>query len=261
MKIIKTAVQIVFFTSTLTGCSAFSPRDLAEPSELEIDVVMGKIGTGFANMKAELNKGNTKLGIWPCKVTTTLNVTASAEQGGKLVLDTTIRVPTEVVNADISGHAEQTNNSSATRGNVINIEMYNPACVPKDTVAYQIASSGNSSAKDQTAGQEATAEVKPAPAEAKPSPAKGKPGQAKGKPAPAKGKPAPANGQAEPASGQTGQPPKGDTTSSQQKSPAEEIRDMFKDDREMMLVLDKKIDINTQDQTRDQAGPVSNQKP
>lgn len=146
MKIIKNILPIAVFTSTLAGCAAFSPGELAKPSNLEIDVVLEKIGSGFTKMKNQL--GENKLGIWPCKITTTLNVTASADQGGKLVLDTKIRPPVEPVSADITLHADQTNSSSASRGNVINIEMYNPGCFPKDTVAYQLAS-GNS-ASNQT---------------------------------------------------------------------------------------------------------------
>ncbi|TAN70488.1 MAG: hypothetical protein EPN17_05055 [Methylobacter sp.] len=123
-----------FAISSLTACAAFSPNEIANPSKLTVDQAMESIGLGFQKMKTALD-GN-KLGLWPCKVTTTLNVTANADQGGKLVLDTTIKPPADVVTAEIKGHAEQTNNSSATRGNTINIELYSAACIPKDTLGY-----------------------------------------------------------------------------------------------------------------------------
>jgi hypothetical protein len=91
-------------------------------------------------MKDELRKSDVKLGLFPCKVTVNLNVTASAEQGGKLVLDastapTSTATATQLNTITASGHAEQTNTSSATRGNTVVVEMYSVACIPKDTVA------------------------------------------------------------------------------------------------------------------------------
>jgi hypothetical protein len=130
-------LHLIFVPSlviSLAGCAAFSPNEVADPSHLTIDNAMQSIGEGFIKMQAALS-GN-KMGLWPCRVTTTLNVTANADQGGKLVLDTTIKPPSEVVTAEIKGHAEQTNNSSATRGNTISVEMYNAACIPKDTIGY-----------------------------------------------------------------------------------------------------------------------------
>ena len=118
----------------LAGCASFSPNEVANPSQLTIDNAMQSIGEGFIKMQAALS-GN-KMGLWPCRVTTTLNVSASADQGGKLVLDTTIKPPSDVVTAEIKGHAEQANNSSGTRGNTISVEMYNVACLPKDTIGY-----------------------------------------------------------------------------------------------------------------------------
>lgn len=91
-------------------------------------------------MKQELRKSDLKLGLFPCKVTVNLNVTASADQGGKLVLDAST-APTTVAQNTVSravtatGHFEQSNNSSATRGNTVIVEMYSIACTPKDTLA------------------------------------------------------------------------------------------------------------------------------
>ena len=121
----------------ITGCAAFSPNEVAKPSTLTIANAMGDIGEGFLNMRATLDKNpNLKLGLWPCKVTATLNVTANADMGGKLVLDTSIKPPVKVVDASITGHAEQTNNSSATRGNTVDVELYSAACLPKDTLGF-----------------------------------------------------------------------------------------------------------------------------
>jgi hypothetical protein len=119
------------------GCAAFSPNEVAKPSTLTIENAMGDIGAGFVKLKGNLEQNpGLKLGLWPCKVTVSLNVTANADMGGKLVLDTTIKPPAKVVDASITGHAEQTNNSSATRGNSVDIELYSIACLPKDTLGF-----------------------------------------------------------------------------------------------------------------------------
>lgn len=91
-------------------------------------------------MKHELRQSDLKLGLFPCKVTVNLNVTASAEQGGKLVLDastapTTLAQSSATRTVSASGHFEQFNNSSATRGNSVVVEMYSIACTPKETLA------------------------------------------------------------------------------------------------------------------------------
>lgn len=128
------SLSIFFIITSLTACAAFSPNEIADPSTLTIDEAMESIGEGFQKMKTKLD-GN-KLGLWPCKVTTTLNVSANADKGGKLVLDTTIKPPADIVTAEIKGNVTQANNSSATRGNTVNIELYSAACIPKDTLGY-----------------------------------------------------------------------------------------------------------------------------
>lgn len=125
-------------TFSLSACAAFSPNEVAQPSKLTIADAMADIGTGFANLKRSITQYDSdyKIGMWPCKVAVTLNVTANAEMGGKLVLDTSLKAPAKVVDGSITGHAEQTNTSSAARGNTISIDMYNVACIPNNTLAY-----------------------------------------------------------------------------------------------------------------------------
>lgn len=124
----------------LGSCTSYSPKDVADPTKLTVEDAMTDVGRGFAGLKAELRKSDLKLGIFPCKVTVNLNVTAAAGERGKLVIDastapTTTATTTLTNTISASGHFEQENSSSATRGNTVVIEMYNVACVPKDTLA------------------------------------------------------------------------------------------------------------------------------
>jgi hypothetical protein len=119
---------------SLVGCAAFSPNDVANPSRLSVENAMKSIGQGFNNMQEALDGG--KMGLWPCKVVTTLNVTASAEEGGSLVLDTTIKPPATSIQGEMSGHIDQKNTSLASRRNAVTIEMYSAACLPEHTIGY-----------------------------------------------------------------------------------------------------------------------------
>jgi hypothetical protein len=145
----------ICFSVLLTACGGLKPKDVAEPSQLTIDNAMASIGRGFFKMHQELGGQDTradphknilapaeqeaqrlKLGLWPCKVTATLNVTAGATESRDLVLDLNVKAPVEVVNASLSGKADLKNASSGSRGNVITIEMYSAACLQEKTLGY-----------------------------------------------------------------------------------------------------------------------------
>ncbi len=135
------AILLVLCIPLETACAAFSPKDVANPTNLTVESALRDVGAGFAAMQREVRQQpNMKLGLFPCKVTVSLNVTASADQGGKLTLDAST-APTTTQATVISntfsaaGHVEQTNTSSATRGNNVVVELYSVPCIPKDTLA------------------------------------------------------------------------------------------------------------------------------
>ena len=59
------------------------------------------------------------------------NVKASEDQKGKLVLDLPI-----IIGAKGGAKVEHESGSDAERGNVVNIEMYNPGCLPNNTLGF-----------------------------------------------------------------------------------------------------------------------------
>lgn len=141
----------------LAACGGLTPKKVADPSNLTIDNAMASIGRGFYKMHQELGGQDTspdpnkstppltpeqqeakriKLGLWPCKVTTTLNVTASANHSSDLVLDLSVKAPVEVVDASLSGKADVKRESAGNRANTITIEMYSAACLPEKTLGY-----------------------------------------------------------------------------------------------------------------------------
>jgi hypothetical protein len=71
-----------------------------------------------------------------CKVTTTLNVTASATQSRDLVLDVSVKAPVQVVDASLTAKGALKNDSSGNRANTVIIEMYSAACLQEKTLGY-----------------------------------------------------------------------------------------------------------------------------
>ena len=129
----------VLCSTLLTACASLTPPQVADPKDITISEAMKEIGAGFAAMDNELE--SRVLGLYPCKVKVTLNVKASAKDAGKLVLDlsTKPRVLEGLETpADPAAKArlEKSGEAAAERGNTVDIEMYNPGCLPKDTLGY-----------------------------------------------------------------------------------------------------------------------------
>ncbi len=123
---------------SMSGCTSFSPGDLARPGSVTVENAMVDIGKGFSGMNRELKAGKTKLGIDVCKVTVNFHVTSGADKSGTLVLDLKAAPPATSTVTTVSAGANltQTNTSHTDVGNMIDIEMYNVACLPKDTLGY-----------------------------------------------------------------------------------------------------------------------------
>jgi len=121
------------------ACTSFDPSDVAEPSKVTVDEAMATVGKGFVRLRQELEASDVKrIGVIACKIIVNFNVSAAAGEENKLVLDLKFQpAPNPVATAQAGANAEFAATASAARGNTIAIEMYNPACLPKDTFAYQ----------------------------------------------------------------------------------------------------------------------------
>ena len=122
-------LAIVGSSVVLSSCSAVLQPPVVDPKDVTISQAMKDIGMGFSELSAEL--GGRKLGVFVCKVTMAFNIKASGNQEGKLVLD----LP-KIGGIGASVNVEHKSGSDAERGNVINIEMYNPGCLPTNTLGF-----------------------------------------------------------------------------------------------------------------------------
>lgn len=122
----------------LSGCATWVPSDVVQPKDVTVSQALQDIGKGFAALDDELE--DKVLGVYPCKITVSLNVKASAKDAGKLVVD--LSTKPRVVNDKplapaAKANIERSGEAAAERGNTVAIEMYNPACLPNNTLGYE----------------------------------------------------------------------------------------------------------------------------
>lgn len=133
---------------TMSACSdsLSSPRELVKPKDVSVAKALEDIGKGFNLLGSELD--GAVLGVLPCKVTMTLVVKASATDDNTLAIgvsEAPILIVEKSVQSDKMGETESPGfgavgtleeAAEASRDNTIVIEMYNPGCLPKNTLGY-----------------------------------------------------------------------------------------------------------------------------
>ena len=133
-------ISMALCVTMLTGCASIAPGEVVEPKDVTVEKALEDIGKGFSAMKRELDR--QVLGVYPCVIIVSLNLKASAEDSGKLIVDGTTKPRIlEGMNSPaapaVNARFESGGTSSAERGNTIAIEMYSPGCLPKGTLGYQ----------------------------------------------------------------------------------------------------------------------------
>jgi hypothetical protein len=130
------SVTLCALALSVSACASLSPEDIeSKPSNVGVKEALTQIGEGFLGMKTAL--GETKLGLYPCKVTVNLNVTASATDNNQLVIDLSVKPPAQVIDASASVKGDFSATSTAQRGNTVVVEMYNLVCLPEGTLGFE----------------------------------------------------------------------------------------------------------------------------
>lgn len=121
------AVLGLFVSSIfLTACSGYhSVYDVAKPTDITVGEALKDVGTGLGNMKAAMNSQGLNTGLLVDEVTMTLNVSASADRTGKLVLDASSPVVLGPSPGSVKVGAEATSSDKASRSNQIQIKFKN----------------------------------------------------------------------------------------------------------------------------------------
>ena len=133
----------IAFFCMLALCACASDRaeeDFGKPTNLTVATALSDIATWFVQMKTLLRDSNMKMGFFPCKSIVTLNVTAGCQYNDKLVLNSSAKPATwwekALIDASISAKGDFSSAINASMGNTVTFELYNVACLPKDTLAY-----------------------------------------------------------------------------------------------------------------------------
>lgn len=120
----------------LPGCAAFTPVDVAKPSDITLVAATTQVAESLVAMKAELDRHKTRVGLIVDQVDVDLAVTASATQGGSqdLKIDASKTILAGVgLSADVQG--SQT--STGQRSNTIHLTFKNIATAPLNCVGYK----------------------------------------------------------------------------------------------------------------------------
>lgn len=97
----------------LASCAAFTPVDVAKPSQLTLPEATRQVGQSLVALKRELEANNLQAGLLIDEVEVHLNVTANATQGGtqKLTVDVAKTALAGVgLNAEVTGNQSSTGN-------------------------------------------------------------------------------------------------------------------------------------------------------
>lgn len=132
-------VAAVIVALTLASCTSLTPEEIVDPKDVTVSEALKDIGLGFQQLRHEME--DEAIGVYACKIEIDLNVKASANEKGSLVLDLAteprqLEGISTALDPAVKAKAEQTNEADAERGNKIKIEMYNPACLPNNTLGY-----------------------------------------------------------------------------------------------------------------------------
>ena len=128
---------VFFVLIPLGGCAAFSPSDLVPANSVTIEQAMEDVGSGFVKLNRKLQEGDIRTGMIACSTNITFNVSAKADQNGKMTLALHPGSAITALGANSGFTAEQTNNSHAERSNAVTIELVHAACIKKDTLGFQ----------------------------------------------------------------------------------------------------------------------------
>lgn len=115
----------VVWAVALAGCASMRPVDVAKPSELTVDQALLDVATGLNNFRQQARQAKTSYGLLVDEVTVDLNVTASATDSSKLVIDAANIAPSVLAGGTLGGSVTAEAGSTAERGNKIIVKLKN----------------------------------------------------------------------------------------------------------------------------------------
>ena len=129
MRIYWRIVAIVIIMNGISGCASYGV--VPEPGKITLQAAMKEVATGLNEMYA-IRKDHPKSGLLPAEVTVVFNISAKANDEGKLYVEAGA-TPADVLKIAKIG-AEAASKIEASRGNTVTIKFTNILFAPKETL-------------------------------------------------------------------------------------------------------------------------------
>ena len=124
----------------LSACAGTVSNVVPEPTRITVSEALNDVATGLINMTNSLEDSGVTIGFFPCKAIVAMNITAGGLDNRDLVINASASPAPGLQNVLLAASAGATFDMSsiatAARGNTILFEMYNPACIPNNTLGY-----------------------------------------------------------------------------------------------------------------------------
>lgn len=129
------ATAAILMLSTLAACSSAADKVVPDPTGITLEAGLVQVVRGLRAAEAESRRtGQQSLGLDPCTVTVTFNVTADGKSRDQIVLDASVKPTIGPVAAGLGLQATSENTLTATRGNQISVLLTSAACNPANTL-------------------------------------------------------------------------------------------------------------------------------
>ena len=127
-------LPLVLIATALAGCTSAADRVVPTPTDVTLQGALVEVVQAFRAAQAESHGTGTPIGLYPCSVTVTFNVTAGGSSGNQVVLDASVRPPARVVDGTFGLTATTEQTQTASRGNQIVVLLTSAACNPPNTL-------------------------------------------------------------------------------------------------------------------------------
>lgn len=120
----------------LPGCAAFTPVEVAKPSDITLVNATTQVAESLVAMKQELDRNKTKVGLIVDQVDVDLAITAGATQGGSqdLKIDAS---KTMLAGVGLSADIQGSQTSTGQRSNTIHMTFKNIATASLNCIGYK----------------------------------------------------------------------------------------------------------------------------
>lgn len=118
----------------LAGCAPATDRVVAQPTDINLADAMRDVVLAFREAQQVSQATGAPIGIYPCTVTVTFNITAGTGSNRSIVLDAQVTPPVRVVQGSLGLRATSDEAQTASRGNQIVVLLTSAACNPPNTL-------------------------------------------------------------------------------------------------------------------------------